>query len=249
MKNILIKAENIIPLSESNAAYLPLSLNVTESSVISIIGPELSVKTQWLKTLNGLNAMARGELTLLDHNVRQLDRQTWLGLQKEISYVGQDTALLSAYTLMENIMLPALYHKLASRNEISLQVHALLDEIGFKDMEIFSQLPAYVSPLQNYYARIVRALIVKPKLLFLDDLYAYLSPDKALSLKKFLMHKVEKTGVSIVLTTSNIKQVIDDSTMIVFVSPDAIGSYTGKKNILSAGDSPVKKYLSRFDVH
>jgi len=249
MKNILIKAENISPLSNSDVVYPSLSLNICESSITSIIGPGSIEKTLWLKTLNGLNAMARGELALLQKNVRQLDRQTWLELKKEVSFVGKDAALLSAYTLMENIMLPALYHKLADRDEISRQAHLLLDEIGFEDREMLNQLPAYASHLQNYYASIVRALIVKPQLLFLDDLYTHLSLDKVMGLKQFLRHKVDTTGLSIVLATRNIKQVVAESTNIIFVSSSTTALYKSKQDLLKSDDILIKEYLSRYEIH
>jgi len=249
MKNILIKAENISPASNSDAVYSPLSLNILKSSITSIIGPGSVEKILWLKTLNGLNAMAQGELTLLQKNVRQLDRQAWLGLQNKISFIGQDTALLSAYTLMENIMLPALYHKLADRDEISRQADVLLDEIGFEGKEMLKQLPAYASQLQNYYVKVVRALIVKPQLLFLDDLYTHLSLDKVLNLKQFLRHKVDSMGLSIVLTTRNIKQIIDESTNIIFVSPDTTALYENRQDLLKSDNASIKEYLSRYEIH
>ena len=92
MKKILIKASNMIPLSDPEVSFPSLSVDVYESSVVSIIGAESSGKTMWLRTLNGLNAMAQGELSLLGFDVRQLSRQDWLALHKELSYVGQDAA-------------------------------------------------------------------------------------------------------------------------------------------------------------
>jgi len=249
MKNTLVKAIDVIPVTDSEVACPSLSLNLNESSIVSMIGPESSGKTLWLKTLIGLNAMAQGELALLQYDIRQLNRQDWLNLKKEVSYVGQDTALLSAYTLMENILLPALYHKLASRDELTRQAYLLLDEIGFNDKAALNKLPAFTSPLQNYFIKMVRALIVQPRLLFLDDLYAHLSLDRVLSLKQFLKHKVDKTGLSIVLTTSHVKQVIDESTVIVFLSPEVVGVYQSKQDLLEASDEPIKEYLSSNDIH
>ena len=249
MKNILIKAINVIPQTDSVVIESSLSLNINESSMVDIIGPESSGKTLWLKALFGSNAMAQGELTLLRHNVRQINRQDWLYLKKDISYVGQDTALLSAYTLMENILLPALYHKLGSRDELTEQANTLLNEIGFDDKEALNKLPAFTTPLQNYFIKIVRALIVRPRLLFVDDLYAHISPDRALCLKKFLRHKMDETGLAIVVTTSYIKQIMDDSTEIVFLSPETVVVFESSEALLSANDESVKEYLSSNDIH
>lgn len=249
MKSSLIKAVNVVPLSESEMGHPGLNLDVYESSIISLIGSESSGKTLWLKTLNGFNAMAQGELNLLNYNVRKLNREDWLNLQIEVSYVGQDTALLSAYTLMENILLPALYHKLGNRDELTQMAYSLLEEAGFTDFHNLNQLPAFVKPLQNYYVKLVRALIVSPRLLFLDDLFSHLSTDKLIELKAFLIRKVKESGLSIVLATDKITYVIDESTTIVFVSPDAVHVYESKGDMLESVDVSLKEFLSRNGIH
>ena len=150
---------------------------------------------------------------------------------------------------MENMLLPGLYHKLGRRDQLIKQVYALLEEIGFDDMDALNQLPAFVTPLKNYYARMVRALIVRPKLLFVDDLYAHLSSDKTTGLGRFLMQKVEQTGLALVLTTDQIKQPVNESAQIVFISSDMIHIFENRNDFLSSNDDSVKQYLFSNGIH
>lgn len=127
---ILLTASNIIPVAEHMFACPALNLEINDTSIISMIGPQSSSKSIWLKTLTGFNAMAQGELTILQHDIRKINRQQWLNLQKDISYVGEDSALLSALTLMENILLPALYHKMGEREDLINRAYSLLNQLG-----------------------------------------------------------------------------------------------------------------------
>ena len=249
MKDTLIKAVGLSPVVSAEFFYPPLDLNVKSATMTSLIGPGSYGKTSWLKTLNGLNVMDRGELSLLQYDVRRLTRKDWLNLRKDVSYVGQDTALLSAYTLLENILLPALYHKQASRDELTGQAYRLLEEIGFKDLDALNRLPAFTTDLQNYYVKLVRGLIVKPRLLFLDDLYAHISLEEVSSLHRFIQQKIVDTGLSVVLTTARVKQVVDESSSIVFVSPEKVRVYEGRQALLESGDQLIEKYLFKNDVH
>jgi ABC-type transporter Mla maintaining outer membrane lipid asymmetry ATPase subunit MlaF len=95
----------------------------------------------------------------------------------------------------------------------------------------------------------VRALIVRPRLLFIDDLYAHISSDRALCLKKLLRHKMDEAGLAIVVTTSYIKQIIDDSTDIVFLSPETVVVFKSGEELLGSNDESVKEYLSSNDIH
>ncbi|RDH84063.1 MAG: hypothetical protein DIZ80_07985 [endosymbiont of Galathealinum brachiosum] len=249
MMNELLTAKNIIPQAEHTFACAALNLQVSESSIISLVGPQSSSKTTWLNTLMGFNAMAQGDLTLLDHDVRQLSRTDWLDLQKDISYVGKDSALLSAYTLMENILLPALYHKIGGREELTAQVYNLFNELGFDDRGELNELPAFVTPLLIMYTKLARALIVKPKLLFIADVYAELSPGRMHNTRLFLNKYIKKTETSIILTTSHLEYIINDSSCFVFLSDKVTCVYRNKQELIESDVPCVKEYVSRAGFH
>lgn len=245
---ILLTASNIIPVAEHMFACPALNLEINDTSIISMIGPQSSSKSIWLKTLTGFNAMAQGELTILQHDIRKINRQQWLNLQKDISYVGEDSALLSALTLMENILLPALYHKMGEREDLINRAYSLLNQLGFDDREELNKLPAFVAPLLILYTRLVRALIVRPKILFMADVYSNISPGRIYNIKKFIKSHVDKTGMSVILTSSYLQHVIDDSNVFIFLSKNEAGVYSNRQDLLKSDASSVKAYLSENHI-
>lgn len=249
MNELLIKAVNISPQSRSGTIYPALNLELKSSSIVSIVGPESSGKTLWIKTLNGFNALAQGELSLLQYDVRQLSRIDWLNLQKSLSYVSQDMALLSAYSLMDNILLPALYHKLGSRETLTQRANTLLDEIGFDDKDALAALPAFSTPVQHYYIKIVRALIVCPKLLLLDDLYLYVSRSKMPAMHKFLKSRIKDDGVSLVIATNELDQLLDDNCPVIFISLQTVLVFDTKQKLILSDDETVQRYLLDNQLH
>lgn len=247
--NELLTAKNIIPQAEHTFACSALSLKINKSSIVSLIGPQSSSKTTWLNTLMGFNAMVQGELTLLEHDVRQLSRTDWLILRKDISYIGKDSALLSAYTLMENILLPALYHKIGGREELTAQVYKLFNELGFDDRDELNQLPAFVTPLLTMYTKLARALIVKPKLLFIANVFADINPGRMHNISCFLKKYIKTTDTSIILTTSHLEYIIDDSSSFVFLSNKVSRVYNNKQELIESDVPCVKEYVSRAGLH
>ena len=245
----LIIAKNISPMDEVSEKYPTLDLQLGESSMLSFLGLDQADRTLWFKTLNGLHPIAQGELNFMQHDVRHLSREDWLHLKKDIAYLAQDTVLLSAYTLLENILLPGLYHKVASRKQLVKRAYELLEEIGFDEFDCVNKLPAYATALQNYYAKIVRTLIVQPKLLFLDDPYAYISVDRANDLKTFFKNKVKNMGLSVVLAARHVNQVLDESSNIVFISQQKVCVFNCKSEFLISNNELVKQYLIKNEVH
>lgn len=247
--SILLKATNIVPDTEHLFATEPVSFEIDESSIAIIFGPQKSLTSMWLKTLTGINAIVQGDLSILNHDIRMISRDQWLNMRKDISYVGKDAALLTAYTLMENILLPALYHKMGSREELLKRAYALLDSLGFDDRAALNQLPAFVTPLQAYYTKIVRALIVRPKLIFIDDIYANLSHGRCFNLQQFLNKQLVTTGISVVMSSSDIKHVMEDASLLVFLSSQEIEVFSNQYELLSTGSCAIKAYLAESGLH
>jgi len=189
MENILIQARGVKPYIEGNESFPSINLNILPSTIISIIGPVSGGKNIWLKTLSGMLELETGELILLGHNMSDMQRDDWLSLRKDIAYVGQDTSLLSVLSVMENVLLPASYHKLAGRNELIKQARSMLFEIGFNDEQAFNQLPAYVNLTQRYYAMLVRAFMLNPKVVFIDDMFSQLGATASGNINKFLQKR------------------------------------------------------------
>lgn len=249
MNSSVIKARNIMPESDFKVINSQLSLDLAEGAVANIIGPEASGKSIWLKTLNGFNPLVQGELNLLQYDVRQLNREDWLNLQKQISYIGSDTVLLSAFTLKENILLPGLYHKLDSQQALTRLAYQLLSDLGFEDQNVLDELPAFATPLQNYYVKLARALIVKPRLLLMDDMAFYANPSRVYKIKQTLSKVIDNAGMSLVTITADEKQVFDESSKIIFTSPNYTAVFDNRQQFILSSETSVKEYLSRNSVH
>ena len=249
MENILIQARGVKPYIEGNESFPSINLNILPSTIISIIGPVSGGKNIWLKTLSGMLELETGELILLGHNMSDMQRDDWLSLRKDIAYVGQDTSLLSVLSVMENVLLPASYHKLAGRNELIKQARSMLFEIGFNDEQAFNQLPAYVNLTQRYYAMLVRAFMLNPKVVFIDDMFSQLGATASGNINKFLQKRIEEDGLAVVQNTRDMRHAIKASTEILFVSPSNMLVFRDRDDLFGSVESEVTEYLKRYHIN
>lgn len=153
----------IVPILEN------LNLTVREYEFVILSGPSGSGKSTILSVLGGLTRINKGEIFVLNHNLRIMNEEDLAIFRSTyIGFVFQTGHLLSSLTILENVLLPV---ELAARytDNIGFNTRArdLLSE--FRLSERGDSLPAMVSGGEYQRAAFIRALVLNPDLLLIDE--------------------------------------------------------------------------------
>lgn len=151
-----------------------LSLSVAEHEVICLIGPSGCGKSTLLRCINRLEEIGSGEIRL--HG----DRITGEGvdldaLRREIGIVFQGYNLFPHMTVLENTLLAPTKVLGQSRRQAEERAMAFLDRIGLAHKA--GAYPDRLSGGQQQRVAIVRALMMDPSLLLLDEITSALDPE------------------------------------------------------------------------
>lgn len=242
MSNPIISARNMMPQADmDDVEMLPLSLDIMPRSVTCFIGPDSAMKTSYLRTLAGVDIPKKGELILLGKNVKELSQSEWHESRKKIGFVAENTPLISFYSAWRNVIFPALYHNLAGPQEVEGWARELVDEIGVEgDLE---QLPAYIERFQKYKLAIVRALILKPEVLFLDESLKHLDVHETETLKEFLLKLKNERQMAMVVSTLDMPFVFEKADTIVFVSQKSLHIFESSEELAESDIPEVQQFL------
>lgn len=145
-----------------------INIKVNKGEFVSIIGSSGSGKSTLLYILSTLDTDYKGGLFLDGNDLSKKSKNDLAGIRNEmIGFVFQFHYLLPEFTVLENIMLPAL--KLGKKTETQIEKDAL-EKLELLDMK--SQAPKKANKLsggQQQRAAIARALINDPKIVFGDE--------------------------------------------------------------------------------
>ena len=218
-----------------------LNLSAASGSVINIIGPGHTGKSDWLKAISGIDELQSGELWLLDKNVRDFNANDWVHARTQLAYVHAETSLLSAANTLQNMMLPAVYHNLGSTDDIKQRALHILDEIDITcDLSI---LPAYLRKDQRYRIAVARALMLQPQALILDDPFSQLDLTAAKQFRRFLIDKVRLHNLLLITVTHDIKFALRYSDQILFMTEDKIYQFDKLNNISSSNMPEIQTFI------
>ena len=197
MEQTLLSVRNLHKEFDHNIILKDISLEVNKGEVIVIIGPSGCGKSTFLRCLNGLEDIQGGEICLYGKPL--------LGNAKDISFMRQKIGMVfQSYdlfphkTVLENILLAPVKVQKRNRAEVEAEALELLNRVGLADRR--NDYPRQLSGGQKQRIAIVRALIMHPDVLLLDEITAALNPEMVHEVLQVVLN-LAKSGSTMLIVT------------------------------------------------
>ncbi len=135
--------------------------------ILTICGLSGQGKSTLLRLLVGLERPDAGIIRIFDQDITGMGPDEFNQLKKSIGFVFQHPALISNKTIWENVALPMQYHGAGTEDEIRSRVDGALEMLLIKDYQ--HQYPSNLSLGIQKRAAVARAMIMRPKLILMDE--------------------------------------------------------------------------------
>ena len=164
LKNI--NKQYILPAMILNT-LIDINLEIFEGEFTAIMGPSGSGKSTLMNILGCLDRPTSGEYYLYERNVANFaDDELAEVRNKRIGFVFQSFNLLPRMSALENVALPLVYSKVASKERIE-RATSMLEKVGLHDR--MQHKPNELSGGQRQRVAIARALINNPAIIMADE--------------------------------------------------------------------------------
>ena len=214
MNNIIMKLEDIdkFYMETGNKLHIlkKLNLEVKRGEFVSILGKSGSGKSTLLNIMGLLDKIDGGKIWIDNKEVSSLNEVERNNIKNHfLGFVFQFHYLMSEFTALENVMIPALLNDFKNKTEIEKEAKELLEIVGLA--ERMKHKPNQLSGGEKQRVAIARAMINKPKLILADEPTGNLDEDTG-ELIFSLFKKINKEhNQSIVVVTHarDLSQVTD----------------------------------------
>ena len=197
MGDSLLSVKNLHKEFDRNIILKSIDLEVNKGEVIVIIGPSGCGKSTLLRCLNGLEDIQGGEIylggKLLQKNAKDIS-----SMRQKIGMVFQSYDLFPHKTVLENILLAPVKVQKRKRAEAEAEAMELLERVGLADRK--NDYPRQLSGGQKQRIAIVRALIMHPEVLLLDEITAALDPEMVHEVLQVVLD-LAKSGSTMLIVT------------------------------------------------
>ena len=171
-----------------------IDLKISKGEIFGLLGPSGAGKTTLIKILTGQLRQTSGTAQILGANTMELDHTTYT----QIGMVLDQAGLYDRLSCYDNLALFAEIYKIPKT-----QIAKVLEKV---DLQKAIKLP--VSKLSKGMKQrlvLARAIMHKPKLLFLDEPTSALDPATARYIHELILEEKAK-GTTIFLTTHNMEE-------------------------------------------
>lgn len=181
-----------------------VDLKIARGETLAIVGSSGAGKSTLMHIMGTLDNPTSGKVVFYsrDKGVKDVfaisEEERCSFRNRNMGFVFQFHHLLPEFTALENVVMPGL---IAGRTESSLQTEAknLLTEVGLAQR--LHHKPGELSGGECQRVAIARALMMKPEILFGDELTGNLDSENSNHLIDLLLELNQKLGVTLVIVT------------------------------------------------
>ncbi len=181
-----------------------ISLTVDKGEVISIIGPSGSGKSTLLRCATLLETMDGGRLAYTDNvaaqevNGRMVYTKDLNSIRRCFGLVFQNFNLFPHYTVLKNLTDAPVSVLHRNPKEVKQEAMELLEKMGLADKA--DAYPCQLSGGQQQRVSIVRALAMKPEILFFDEPTSALDPELTGEVLKVIKQLADEKMTMVIVT-------------------------------------------------
>jgi osmoprotectant transport system ATP-binding protein len=234
----LVELSDISKRYSETAVLHPTNFSVERGVTTALIGPSGCGKSTLLRLIVGLVQPDSGSI---EFDGAPVGSNNIDSVRRRIGYVIQEGGLFPHLTARANVTLMA-RHVGKSQDEIQRRLADLCELTRFSE-NLFSRYPLELSGGQRQRVSLMRALMLAPELLLLDEPLGALDPLVRASLQKELKEIFAGLGQTVLFVTHDLAEAIYFGQEIVLMNA---GRIVQKGTISDLRERPADPFVSEF---
>ncbi|RYB94760.1 amino acid ABC transporter ATP-binding protein [Nocardioides oleivorans] len=227
-------------------ALKDIELTVKRGEVVVVIGPSGSGKSTLCRTINRLETIDEGSITLDGKDLPQ-EGKALAALRAEVGMVFQSFNLFAHKTILENVTLGPIKVRGVAKAEAEKKARELLDRVGVGHQA--EKYPAQLSGGQQQRVAIARALAMEPKVMLFDEPTSALDPEMIKEVLDVMVSLAEQ-GMTMVVVTHEMGFARTAAHRVVFMADGAIvEENTPEEFFTNPGSDRAKDFLGKILKH
>ncbi len=221
--SVAIRIDNAIKRYGDVTVIKDLSLRIKEGEFFTLLGPSGCGKTTLLRMIAGFNSIEGGDFYFNDLRINDLDPA-----KREIGMVFQNYAIFPHLTVRENVEF-GLKNRKVPKAEMEQRANEFMGLMHIGDYA--DRLPERLSGGQQQRVALARALVIKPKVLLMDEPLSNLDAKLRVEMRTTIKDLQHSVGITTVYVTHDQEEAMAVSDRIAVMDRGVIQHVGTPKNI------------------
>ncbi len=192
------------------------NISIVEGKTTVIVGASGQGKSVLLKHMLGLLLADSGQVLLYGKDIKKMKKKELWRLRAEIGVLFQSSALFDSMTVYDNVALPLRERTKLSESEIKKRVE---EKLLLMDLEgVDNKYPAQLSGGMRKRVGLARALIMDPRVVFLDEPTTGLDVKKSKEIYRLFFKSQSQLGYTAVIVSHDAPKIFKLADYIALVA-------------------------------
>ena len=239
---MIIKATDLTTKFGDRVIHDGLNFHVNEAEIYGLLGGSGTGKSTLMKTMIYLKEPSAGKVEMLGRDLWSLDEAARQEMKLACSVMFQFGALYTSMNVLENIYI--LLKEYSGMSERSMREIAMfwLQKVGLSE-NVALQYPSELSGGMKKRVAMARALVLSPKILFLDEPNSGLDPSSARAFDELVVELRDTLGVTVVMVKHDIDSICTILDRFLILQDKKIAFEGTFEQLMQMPENPLEELL------
>ncbi len=234
----LVQIRGLRTVLNGKTIFGGIDLDVPRGKVTAIMGPSGTGKTTLLRHITGQLQPDAGSIRVDGRDVPTLSRNALFDLREKIGFLFQNSALLTDFSVFENVAFPLRQHLKLPEELVRNIVLTKLQAVGLRGAA--ELMPSELSGGMARRVALARAIIRDPMLILYDEPFVGLDPIALNQVLKLIRTLNETLGITSILVAHEFAAVARAADLVHLIAGGKVVA-SGTPDELTRNESPWTK--------
>jgi ABC-2 type transport system ATP-binding protein len=215
-----------------------VSFEIKPGEILGLLGPNGAGKTTTIQMLLGLVTPTAGSIQMFGLDLSSHREEILQQVNFSSTYISMPQSL----TVEENLWVVG---RLYGMSEMAWRVNEIIKKLEMEEFR--GKITRKLSSGQMTRLTLAKAFLTEPRILFLDEPTASLDPDIAYKIRSLLKEERRSSGLSILYTSHNMREMEEMSDRIIFLQRGCIVAEGTAQDIINRfGKADLEEVFLKF---